>query len=240
MPAEKDEVDRIVEAWGQQRPDLDFSPLEVLSRVDRLSRHLDRARREKEGADAAKELAREEAMKSSREVWASAVEADPQHPYLVRKGVKAWGLRMNSDGDLLVPLSRGTNNLRGFQRIPAREGAAKMYAKGMDRSGTYHRIPGSREVIAVVEGYATGATVAQATGWTVLCAMDTSQLATVAIMVRDALPEARLVIAADDDWKKAENAGLRAARKAQSRQGGSARDGAARIHRRHAGAGRRK
>ena len=45
MPAEKDEVDRIVEAWGQQRPDLDFSPLEVLSRVDRLSRPLDRARR---------------------------------------------------------------------------------------------------------------------------------------------------------------------------------------------------
>ena len=43
---EHDEVDRIIEAWGTQRPDLDFSPLEVLSRVDRLSRHLDRARRE--------------------------------------------------------------------------------------------------------------------------------------------------------------------------------------------------
>lgn len=43
---ETDEVDRIVGAWGTQRPDLDFSPLEVLSRVDRLSRHLDRARRE--------------------------------------------------------------------------------------------------------------------------------------------------------------------------------------------------
>ncbi|WP_353114505.1 MarR family transcriptional regulator [Microbacterium sp.] len=41
-----DEVDRIVAAWGAQRPDLDFSPLEVLSRVDRLSRHLDRARRD--------------------------------------------------------------------------------------------------------------------------------------------------------------------------------------------------
>ena len=38
-----DEVDRIVEAWNTQRPDLDFSPLEVLSRVDRLSRLLDRA-----------------------------------------------------------------------------------------------------------------------------------------------------------------------------------------------------
>lgn len=46
MATEHDEVDRIVDAWGTQRPDLDFSPLEVLSRVDRLSRHLDRARRE--------------------------------------------------------------------------------------------------------------------------------------------------------------------------------------------------
>jgi len=45
MTSESDEVDRIVEAWVAQRPDLDFSPLQVLSRVDRLSRHLDLARR---------------------------------------------------------------------------------------------------------------------------------------------------------------------------------------------------
>jgi DNA-binding MarR family transcriptional regulator len=46
MAKETDEVDRIVQAWTAQRPDLDFSPLGVLSRVDRLSRHLDRARRD--------------------------------------------------------------------------------------------------------------------------------------------------------------------------------------------------
>ncbi|GAA3766873.1 MarR family transcriptional regulator TamR [Microbacterium kribbense] len=46
MTPKTDEVDRIVQAWVSQRPDLDFSPLEVLSRVDRLSKHLDRARRE--------------------------------------------------------------------------------------------------------------------------------------------------------------------------------------------------
>ena len=39
-----DEVHRIVEAWRRERPDLDVSPLEVLSRVTRLARHLDRAR----------------------------------------------------------------------------------------------------------------------------------------------------------------------------------------------------
>jgi len=44
MPAH-DEVDRIVEAWERERPDLDFEPLQVLSRVGRLARHLDRARR---------------------------------------------------------------------------------------------------------------------------------------------------------------------------------------------------
>lgn len=39
-----DEVDRIVEAWRQVRPDLDVGPLEILSRVSRLARHLDRYR----------------------------------------------------------------------------------------------------------------------------------------------------------------------------------------------------
>jgi DNA-binding MarR family transcriptional regulator len=41
----QDEVDRLVAAWRRERPDLDVSPLEVLSRVSRLARHLDRARR---------------------------------------------------------------------------------------------------------------------------------------------------------------------------------------------------
>lgn len=40
-----DEVDRLIAAWRRERPDLDVAPLEVLSRVSRLARHLDRARR---------------------------------------------------------------------------------------------------------------------------------------------------------------------------------------------------
>ena len=41
----RDEVDGLVEAWRTERPDLDVAPLQVLSRVSRLARHLDRARR---------------------------------------------------------------------------------------------------------------------------------------------------------------------------------------------------
>ncbi|MFP5334085.1 MAG: MarR family winged helix-turn-helix transcriptional regulator [Actinomycetes bacterium] len=44
-PSTHDEVDRIVAAWRRERPDLDVAPLGVLSRVTRLARHLDRARR---------------------------------------------------------------------------------------------------------------------------------------------------------------------------------------------------
>lgn len=40
-----DEVDRIIAAWRTERPDLDLQPLEVFSRVSRLTRHLEIARR---------------------------------------------------------------------------------------------------------------------------------------------------------------------------------------------------
>ena len=42
----RDEVDELVEAWGRERADLDLGPLEVFSRISRLSRHLDLARRD--------------------------------------------------------------------------------------------------------------------------------------------------------------------------------------------------
>jgi DNA-binding MarR family transcriptional regulator len=41
----RDEVDDLVAGWRAERPDLDLEPLQVLSRVSRLARHLDRARR---------------------------------------------------------------------------------------------------------------------------------------------------------------------------------------------------
>lgn len=44
-PSRKDEVAELVAAWRRERPDLDVAPLEVLSRITRLARHLDIARR---------------------------------------------------------------------------------------------------------------------------------------------------------------------------------------------------
>ncbi|WP_422222200.1 MarR family winged helix-turn-helix transcriptional regulator [Nostocoides sp.] len=46
LPSRTDDVDAIVTAWHRERPDLDLAPLHVLSRVTRLARRLDQARRE--------------------------------------------------------------------------------------------------------------------------------------------------------------------------------------------------
>jgi len=42
----RDEVDQLVEAWHRERADLDLAPVEVFSRITRLARLLDRARRQ--------------------------------------------------------------------------------------------------------------------------------------------------------------------------------------------------
>lgn len=42
----RDEVDELIEAWERERSDLDLAPVAVFSRISRLARHLDLARRE--------------------------------------------------------------------------------------------------------------------------------------------------------------------------------------------------
>jgi DNA-binding MarR family transcriptional regulator len=42
----EDDVDRLIAAWQRERPDMDVSPMHVLSRITRLALHLDRARRQ--------------------------------------------------------------------------------------------------------------------------------------------------------------------------------------------------
>jgi DNA-binding MarR family transcriptional regulator len=46
LPHMRDEVDELVEAWARERGDLDLAPVAVFSRISRLARHLDLARRQ--------------------------------------------------------------------------------------------------------------------------------------------------------------------------------------------------
>jgi DNA-binding MarR family transcriptional regulator len=46
MTPMRDEVDELIEAWARERDDLDLAPVAVFSRISRLARHLDLARRD--------------------------------------------------------------------------------------------------------------------------------------------------------------------------------------------------
>ncbi len=45
-PARRDEVDDLLDAWARERSDLDLAPVGIFSRITRLGRHLDLARRD--------------------------------------------------------------------------------------------------------------------------------------------------------------------------------------------------
>ncbi len=90
------------------------------------------------------------------------------HPYLERKGVKA-GKDLRVDGDtLIIPLYGNTGEIQTLQKISPR-GEKKLYY-GLSSSYVRYIFPGNTHVF-LCEGYATGASIHEATGATVICAM---------------------------------------------------------------------
>lgn len=137
--------------------------------------------------------------------------------YLATKGVAAAAGSYRKGTTLLLPLKDGTGAVVNLQRIwwdRESERWVKTYEKGARRAGTYHAIKGLPGTIAICEGYSTGLSIAEATGWTVLCAMDSGQLMAVAKMARAKAPRATLVVAGDDDWKSDRNVGIEAGKAA--------------------------
>jgi putative DNA primase/helicase len=147
-----------------------------------------------------------EAAAIAKRLWKQAVEpADSS--YLVRKGVKAYGLRKLSDGRLVVPLRDAAGEVGNLQFI-APDGS-KRFLKWGRKAGMFYLFgeDASRPVIVVAEGVATAASVHEATGLPVAVAFDAGNLLKVARVLAGLYPAARLLIAGDDDTKTPGNPG---------------------------------
>lgn len=170
-----------------------------------------RAQREKEetarAADAANEAAR---------IWRQASPAGA-HPYLERKGIKAHGVKLQG-GRLVIPMRIG-GTLTSLQFIDA-EGE-KLFLPGGKVAGAYFPIgnPDAGAVL-IAEGFATGATLHEATGYAVAVAFNAGNLESVAVSLREKFPEARLILCADDDYQTHGNPGKSKAEAAARRIGG--------------------
>lgn len=154
--------------------------------------------------------ARIEAMKAQREaedisakadakeraniIWNAAIDVQP-HAYLDKKGVNAYGIKQSGDA-LVIPL-RIDGEIQSLQFINA-DGSKKFLTGGRIK-GCYHSIGKPQDVIYICEGYATGASIREATGSAVVVAFNAGNLKAVAETLRDKFPTIKLVVCADDD-----------------------------------------
>ena len=162
-------------------------------------------RRHKQAAEAAEYSRRADlAGGAARALWHEASDAGPS-PYLARKGVLAHGVRHLPDGTLLVPLRNEAGELQNLQRIaphkPADGVPEKRFLPGGRKSGLWHLI-GTIEgapVLLLAEGYATAASIHEATALPVAVAFDAGNLVHVAKALRALHPALPLLVCGDDD-----------------------------------------
>jgi putative DNA primase/helicase len=179
----------------------------------------ERRDRERRRADpirlAREEEAREHAEAASKasENWKAATRAGDVHPYLAGKHVKAHRLRqyrgtlrlagMPCDGSLIVPGCDGRGAIHTLQFIhpEKRDGDNKRFLPGGHYRGRYFSIDTMEDAgpLCLCEGYATGASIHEATDYPVAVAFNAGNLGPVAQALRARFPNSRLVLCADDD-----------------------------------------
>lgn len=151
-----------------------------------------------------------------------------ESPYLERKGFGSHLSAVNRTlireggenfpaGSLVIPLTNEAGELLNVQLI--RADGSKRYLAGGQKAGAYHRIEGG-ELVAICEGYATGLSVHQATGASIYCAMDCSNLSAVAQIASRQHPEARILLCGDNDEGTQGNPGKTKAEQAAAAIGG--------------------
>lgn len=123
------------------------------------------------------------------------------HGYLEKKQIKPHGIRLRRKGwELIIPLYGTDGRIGTVQRITAR--GKKYLFPGGKKKGCYFPFAAKGEefrTILICEGFATGASIREATGLPVCAAIDTSNLQPVADALRKKFPDAVFLFCADND-----------------------------------------
>jgi putative DNA primase/helicase len=161
---------------------------------------------------------RAKAAKKAAAIWNSTMPASDNHPYLTRKGIKAHGTQLHN-GAIVVPLRDG-GDLHSLQFIDA--DGDKKFLTGGRKSGCYFSIGTMNDpaVLCIAEGFATGASIHEATGYPVVVAFDAGNLQPVARVLRAKFPDLELIVCADDDAATEGNPGMTKATEAARFVGG--------------------
>ena len=138
-------------------------------------------------ADEQRRKVEKKAKKRAQFTWDNAKPAEPDHPYLIKKGVQAYGARQYK-GRLIIPVMDVEGEIASVQFISG--DGTKRFLKGGKVAGGSWTIAGDEAKI-ICEGFATAASIAEATGATVKIAFNAGNLVKVA--------EPGWIIAGDND-----------------------------------------
>jgi putative DNA primase/helicase len=175
-------------------------------------------------AEAAKaaELQREKetatAAERARRVWARLL-PDGDSPYLASKGIIGHGVKYTEHGTAVLQLNDTAGKVHGLQflRTPAQAKESGRHAKefwppGLAKKGHFHLLGHEPHwIVLLAEGYATAASLHEATGYPVVCAFDAGNLPPVAEALRKRWKQTRILVCADDDCFTDGNPGVTAA-----------------------------
>jgi Uncharacterized protein conserved in bacteria len=169
------------------------------------------------------------AARRAEAVWLKALPTGDSE-YLGRKGIQPLGVRFTEQGAIVVPMQDNTARTFGLQFIlpsshPRKKKTGRdkeFWPAGMEMKGKYFLIGGvPSSILLIAEGYATAATLHQATGLPVAVAFTAGNLLPVAEVLKKRYRKARMLICADDDYLTEGNPGCRYAESAALAVGGA-------------------
>lgn len=165
-----------------------------------------------EQAEADRKAAQQSAAGLALKRWQAATPAHEDHPYLKKKEIKPHGIKQEGT-NLLLPLYDEQGKLWTLQTISP-NGNKRFTPKGGRTKGLFFSI-GEKPLKCVVEGFATGAAVYEATRYSVVIAFNADNIKAVLPHIKSS-GSAPLVICADDDQQQGtdQNPGIKAAEEA--------------------------
>ncbi len=144
----------------------------------------------------------------ARILWETLSPAPLEHPYLRRKNIAPYNLRVHpTTNSLAVPLRNIKGSFMSIQWIPPDDGSHKLFFEGASLDGAFCSIgldelnPNYDGIILLGEGYATMAKVFQLTAFPCAAAMSCSRLLEIAQAIRKNFPKCKILMIADNDWQ---------------------------------------
>lgn len=165
-----------------------------------------RFREDQRRLKAARDIEARTAAQVAARAWATFAATEGHSEYLIKKGVGAHGVRFSPSGSLVIPICDANAVIQGLQviRSPGGKGyrperSKEYWPRGLAKKGHFHLIGIPQWIVLVAEGYATAASLHEATGLPVAVAFDANNIGPVCGVLAKRYKRAKILICADDD-----------------------------------------